>query len=308
MTNSAARSRLVIGKVLLLAAALFMTACAANRVEADNIPTLSLPQPPPRPGKIPPWLIQVDSSGIDGQAFRGVKITVAPTGPLAQDHSLRVVLCPNGHSNYSYDEKVTAYIDIPAGATSVDAIIDVPQRQAWNIMHVQFFEDGVPLKNYEGTLNQSRTGSRFYGDDSVGVLVIDSDAPTRDEFRALMTNIASAQSPVKNQHKLPDVRWLLSTIPANQYAGSTVLSYTTEQFDDAQLLQTYASHEGMDLLPPSELSASWLAQSNADLIVIAWGDLGLLQSKHVRDGRGIFRDRRYFSADLLVDCWLLPDW
>ena len=125
--------------------------------KADNIPTLNLPQPALPPGKIPPWLIQVDSSGIDGQAFRGIKITVAThprNGPTTQDHSLRVVLCPNGHSNYNYDEKVTAYVDIPAGSTSVDAIIDVPQRQTWNIMHVQFFEDGVPLKNYEATLNQ----------------------------------------------------------------------------------------------------------------------------------------------------------
>ena len=252
-------------------------------VSADNIATLSLPQPPPRPGKIPPWLIEVDSSGIDGQAFRGVKITVATdprNGPTAQDHTLRVVLCPNGHSQYNYDEKVTAYIDVPAGSTSVDAIVDVPQRQAWNVMHVQFFENGVPLKNYEATVNQSRTGARYYGDDSVGVLVIDSDAPTRDRYRSLMTTIASAQSPVKNQHKLPDVRWLLATIPVNQYAGNTILNYTTEQYDDAQLLQTYAGHDGMDLLPPSELSTSWLSQSNADLVVISLDDLKLLQSKY----------------------------
>jgi hypothetical protein len=259
-----------------------------EHVQADNIAALSLPQPAPRPGgKVPPWLIQVDSSGIDGQAFRGVKITVTATSTITQDHSLRVVLCPNGHSNYSYDEKVTAYIDIPAGSTSVDAIVDVPQRRTWNVMHVQFFEDGVPLKNYEATLNQSRTGSRAFGDDSVGVLVIDSDAPTRDEYRALMTNIASAQSPVKNQHKLPDVRWLLSAVPSNQYAGNTVLSYTTEKFDDAQLLQTYAGHDGMDLLPPSELSASWLAQSNADLIVISLDDLTLLKTRHAEQHQAL---------------------
>src|SRR3982751_3710834 len=87
------------GVLWICAAVILLATCTL--VQADNIPALSLPQPPSRPGKIPPWLIQVDSSGIDGQAFRGVKITVAATGPLTQDHSLRVVLCPNGHSKYS---------------------------------------------------------------------------------------------------------------------------------------------------------------------------------------------------------------
>jgi hypothetical protein len=275
--------------LVLPAVALLLATCAS--AHADNMAAINLPQPLPRPGKIPPWLIQVDSSGIDGQAFRGVKITVATdprSGPTSQDHSLRVVLCPNGHSDYSYDEKVTAFIDVPAGVSSVDAIIDVPQRQSWNVMHVQFFEDGAPLKNYEATVSQARAGARsFGGDDSVGVLVIDSDAPTRDEYRALMTSIASAQSPVKNQHKLPDVRWLLGAIPSNQIAGNTVLSYTTEKFDDAQLLQTYAGHGGMDLLPPSELSASWLAQSNADLVVISLDDLALLNARHAEQHQAL---------------------
>lgn len=290
MMNIVARMCVAVRGVLVLCAVGFLLLGVEGRAAADNIPALNLPQPAPPPGRIPPWHIQVDSSGVDGQAFRGVKITVATdprSGPTTQDHSLRVVICSNGHSSYSYDEKVTAYIDIPAGATSVDAIVDVPQRQTWNTIHVQFFEDGAPLKGYEGTLNQSRTGTRFYGDDSVGVVVIDADAPTRDDFRALMTNIASAQSLVKNQHKLPDVRWLLSTVPSNQYAGNGVLSYTTEQFDDAQLLQTYAGHDGMDLLPPSELSASWLAQSNADLIVISLDDLKLLKTKHTDQHRAL---------------------
>lgn len=272
-----------IGKLALWAAVAAMAlALAPGQLKADNIPTLSLPQPPPPPGRIPPWQIQVDASGVEGQAFRGVKITVA-TGngsPTTRDHSLRVVLCANGYNKHNYDEKVTAFIEVPNGTASIDAIVEVPQRQAWNALHVQFFEDGSPLRNYEAVHNLMRSGARNAGDDSVGILVIDADAPTRDEFRALMTTITSAQSPLKNQHKLPDVRWLLAAVPANMVAGNTILSYTEERFDDAQLLQTYAGHDGLDLLPPAELSARWLSQSNADLTVISLDDLKLLKAQH----------------------------
>jgi hypothetical protein len=259
-----------------------LTIALPTGVQADNVAALQLPQPGAFRGKIPPWQIQVDGSGVEGGAYRGVKITVAapPGSPYPEAHTLRVVLCPNGHSRFNYDEKVTAYIDVPANAPSVEAIVNVPQRQQWNVMHVEFFEDGVPLKHYDAAYNQMRTGGRYWGDDFASVIVIDADAPTRDQYRNIMTTITSSTSPVKNQHNLPDVRWLLAAIPGNQVNGNNVLSYTTEKYDDAQLLQTFATHGGIDVLPPSELSSSWLSLSNADLIVVSLDDLQLLKEKH----------------------------
>jgi len=263
-------------------AAVLLSLLLTGTIAADNSIVVQLPNTMPRPGQPPrPWKIQVDPSGIDGEAYRGVKITVTErtNTPVTADHSLRVVIYGNGSESY-YDERVTAFIVVPEGKASATAIVDVPQRQQWMQIHVEFHEDGEPLDGCSTYFGLPRMGPRNWGDDSAGVLVIDSDAPTRDQYRALMGTITSAKSPVKGLRQLPDVRWLVAAIPANQVASNAqVLTYTSESYDDAQLLQTFSTHEGVDLLPPEELSSSWLSHSNADLTVISLADLRMLNSQ-----------------------------
>jgi hypothetical protein len=288
---------------LVLAAALLLWCGAAS---ADNAAVLTLPQPPAPKAKIPPWHIQVDPSGVEGQAYRGVKITVAVdprNGPTTENRTLKVILSSNGHSASYYDEKVTSFIEIPEGSTSVDAIIDVPQRRQWNVMHVQFFEDGDPLKNYEASFNPVRTNYRNAGDDMASVLVIDSDAPTRDKYRSYMATITTPSSDIKDKRNLPDVRWLVAAIPSNLVSGNNQnLFYVNNQFDDAQLLQTFASHDSVDIVPPEEFSTRWMSNSNADLTVISLDDLKLLKQQHPGRHEALLRWIRAGGSLMVYGC------
>jgi hypothetical protein len=284
MMQPAALLRLVL---LLSVAVVIGLLVGGATAQAENMPVLNLPlNVPPIPGRPPaprPWSIEVDPSGIEGQVYRGVKVTVTSnSGPVTANRSLRVVLSANGYSEGGRcDERVTAFIDVPEGQSSATVWVDVPQRRQWHWMFVEFYEDGEPLKNCAAGMSIANTSFRSGFNDSAGLLVISQHAPTRNEHRALMTNIASTQSPLKDRHLLPDVRWLLTALPNNQMmSNGLTLSYTPERFDDAQILQTLDKHTGLDLIPPEELSARWLSSSNADLAVISLTDMRYLQEKY----------------------------
>lgn len=259
--------------------------CVPGPLRAESSVVQTLPVfTPARPGRPPPptpWRIQVDPSGVGGQAYRGVEITVTEftNTPLTADHSLRVILRPNHYGSGAYDEQVTGFIEIPEGSSTATAIIDVPQRQQWNSLHVEFHEDGERLEGYTATLGVPRMSYRPAGDDSASVLVIDRDAPTRDEYRAIMATITSPGPNIKDKHNLPDVRWLAAAIPSNLVATNNQnLVYAAGENDDAQLLQTFSAHEGVDIIPPQEVAQRWLSISNADLAVISLDDL-----QHLKD-------------------------
>lgn len=240
----------------------------------------------------PAWSIVVDPSGIEGVAYRAVKVTVtSKTAVLTNDHTLRVVLSTNGYNEYAYDEQVTDYIQLPAGTTSATKFIDFPQRRELYQLHIAFYEDGDLIEGCSTTFGVSRGNARPQDDESTNVLVIDYDAPDRDTHRTLVGTLSMPNMPLRGAHLLPDIRSLVGAVPSN---AVSIAGYSwpqpNDQFDDAQLIQLFTAHDGVDIVPPSDLSDRWLSQSNADLIVISLDDLKKLAAT----------DKPRFDA--LADC------
>ncbi len=187
MMQPAALLRLVLLLSVVVMIGLLVGGATA---QAENMPVLNLPlNVPPIPGRPPaprPWSIEVDPSGIEGQVYRGVKVTVTSnSGPVTANRSLRVVLSANGYSERGRcDERVTAFIDVPEGQSSATVWVDVPQRRQWHWMLVEFYEDGEPLKNCAAGMSIANTSFRSGFNDSAGLLVISQHAPTRNEHRA----------------------------------------------------------------------------------------------------------------------------
>jgi hypothetical protein len=259
---------------------------AGSPCRGEYAPELVLPTfPPLPPGKrmpVAPWSIAVDASGVNGNAFRGIKIRVTSnSGSVAEAHQLQVVISTNSVDGKSYDEQVTATIDVPAGAVTATAMVNVPQRQAnARSVHLVFSEGGQPLRGCADSI--SLPGPNYWSNEErIAVLVIDRSMPTRVEYGKLVASLASAQSPLKGRYELPDVRWMfaasMSESIAEQYPS---LEYVEEKYDDAQLLQALTAVDNLDFLQPAELATSWLSLSNADLIVVDWSDLQYLQSRH----------------------------
>jgi hypothetical protein len=287
----------------MLASILLLLGVDTARAQLNS--TISLPQhalvAPGQPRPPTPYLITVDAAGVDGQAFRGVKVTITSTaGPVAAAQPLRMVLSTNSYDGSYYDEQVTATIELPEGQATVTEVIDIPQRRAWNQIHVTFTEDGRRLKGYSAS---SAGGWRNWSDATASVLVIDSDAPTHDEHRLLSANITNTGSKYKDRHDLPDVRGLIGAIPMNQNTNvSFSLPYGGATVDDAELLRSLGDHPAVDFRQPEECFTRWLSMSNVDLAVVSLGDLQSMKSQQPEQFEALMRWSLAGGSLLVYDC------
>ena len=244
----------------------------------------------PTPGRKNPSKLRltINDRGVDAPGYRTLKITASAWAPVVDERSLRIVLYPNRTDPFDgYDQAVTGYVEIPAGAASGQVTLLVPQAEPWHSMMVDVFEDGRRLNDVSEVYRLSRTGGNYYGE-MPGILFIDRDVPPRGDRENSVRLQKQSAWKGKATHDLPDFRGLLSVFPSSQNNWGNPVPNAVASGDDnrpkaiqdIELLSLVADQQLVEMLPFAELPTQWLELSCYDVVFINREDLSELAAKH----------------------------
>src|SRR5262249_42642724 len=91
--------------------------------------------------------LTVDTAWVDSPGYRPVRIVAKSTiGPVPADRGLSVTFRPMEGYTANESVAVTQTIEIPAGGTTAEMTMAVPQLCQWGRMGLDVYEDGEHLK------------------------------------------------------------------------------------------------------------------------------------------------------------------
>ena len=177
--------------------------------------------------------VTIDTRWVDGQAYRPVRITLAPTTANSSDRVIQAEVQLKYNWRTEYDLGVRQDIVLPAGAPAAEAIIAVPDFVSEDGLRVNFSEDGreLPVLSLSGGFG----GRNMQNDGSMPQIVVLTDSP--EQFK-----------------KAP-----LSQSPAFSGAFESV-----QLADGSQI----AVPNNVCLRKPSEAPRRWLDYSSVDIIAV----------------------------------------
>jgi hypothetical protein len=217
--------------------------------------------------------VNIDTTWVDSSGYRPVQLEFIswPPGPAPADRTIRVEFKPSTwRGGYAWCG-VTKFIEIPQGATSVQASISVPQREQWNTFQFEFYEDGRKLEDLSYQGGMVTVGNYGWTEASPAMLFIDSDAPPRALRAARLSELQIAGE--KNAtFTLPDVRGLAEVRPPPDLMQ---LGYSPDTPANDLSLMTSLTRlwSRIEILPPSDLSTRWIDYTGIDLVFISRKDL-----------------------------------
>ncbi|MCH2130149.1 MAG: hypothetical protein MK179_13455 [Pirellulaceae bacterium] len=225
----------------------------------------------------------VDSRGISANGYRPIVIHFKnrPAVPAIADRRLEVLLRPNVRSSRFGEADVTVShtVEISEGNLGVRKTMLVPQSQFWSSLGVEVYERGRQWKELSQAITVA--GNNTYSEAIPTILIVDADAPVRDQRRSVQNQAGMAQS--KN---LPDVGVLYQCLPDPSGAGtpwsggpSSPNSRLSQGSGDVSTLQNVKGLDAFELLHPSELPSNWLEYSTVDMVFILFDDLQQLIDK-----------------------------
>ncbi|MBW3600919.1 MAG: hypothetical protein KY475_27090, partial [Planctomycetes bacterium] len=192
--------------------------------------------------------VNIDTTWVDGNGYRPVQVQLIPwpPGPAPADRTIRVEFTPQSwRGGYGWCG-VTDFIEIPQGASSVEAVIAVPQREQWSSFNVEFYEDGEKLEDLEYRGAMSFMGNHGWSEASPTMLFIDGDAPPRALRQPRIAELRGAGAK-SDSHKLPDPRALVEMHPAPDL---TRFGYNPDESPtDLTILDSLATWSKIELLP-----------------------------------------------------------
>ncbi|MEX2142580.1 MAG: hypothetical protein WD894_25225 [Pirellulales bacterium] len=203
----------------------------------------------PAAGNTTGLVLTLDTTWLDGNGYRPVRVTVTPTAPTQADRSLRVSFRPDNSI------AVTRDIELPAGFTSVTTTLSVPQVGPWYTIAFDVFEDGEHLRELSFPRSGMGIGmSQYSGDNaSPSILMLNSAANSS----MILNAMSRAGQPV------------LQVGPSNSISTSiTILAGNPRR----QLLVNQAN-----TIPTlADLPDRWIDYSILDVIVASRQDLQTL--------------------------------
>ncbi|MHB0960946.1 MAG: hypothetical protein ACYC0X_33720 [Pirellulaceae bacterium] len=229
----------------------------------------------------------IDTRWVDANGYRPVKITAVPwPAGVAVDRTIHVRLSPTYETTGRQMCRVSGDVFISAGATRGETTLAVPQCEDWGALHVEVSENREPLKDLCGTFSVNSQGGSRPNEAIPAILIIDTDAPTRDARETLFRQraLSGATSTSTPAAQLPDLRQLPgSFITANNNGSTGGPAYSaasTGPPDDVGTLFLLQSLPRVELLPPAELPLRWLDFSCFDMTFISAADLQTLVVQH----------------------------
>lgn len=251
----------------------------------------------------------VDTRWVDANGYRPVRVTALPWPPqsAAASRTIRVDITPRYWSSSPSLQRVTGYVEIPQGATRGETTLAVPPTSINSpMLAITVSEDGTRLDD----LCQEAL-SRSQGDLSEAIpamLIIDADAPTRDEREQLLRarNVSGPASAADSGLKLPDLGQLPLSLydPNYQYqmrsstygvpmpAAGTAGVPAPAPPSDLATLERLAALSRVELLPPGELPQRWIDYTCFDLAFISAADLRSLAANQ----QGVWQALREWLA------------
>lgn len=223
-------------------------------------------------------LIDVDSRWVEANGYRPVRFTIRPTpAPFAAARRVQMVLSLGENWGPThYNVVVRDYIELPAGATSAEKTVLVPQRGESPQLKFEFFEDGYRLTDLEYLGSGMAMMRNIWTEASPAVLFIDDDTPARSQRDSLVKLSASpADAPVN----LMDVRTIRSQIAdpynttnASQVPVASQAALKSTPTTDLATLLLIQNDPRLQMLPLAELPDEMLGFSCFDVVVIDFDD------------------------------------
>ncbi len=196
----------------------------------------------------------IDTRWVSGGAYRPVRITVTPSTPPIADRTLTVELLFGRLWDRRSHLRVVQDIEIPAGSTSVQATLSVPQTAGWSGYQVNVLEDGQLVPQF---------GQSGPGDDH-------AEWAWGEMFPKLLF-VAD---------KLPDTSSIAGLFDAGQF-----YQYRSRgpQAGGPTALPTGAA------ALPEDLPTRWIDYTNLDLALISYEQLASLADQRPEAFRAIVR-------------------
>lgn len=283
-----------------MAAMLLLACCGPLRsVYAENGGLFQLPIAPDKP--VSGLYLELDTRWIDGSGYRPVRVTIATANglPAPADRRLEVTLQPQYYNfnNRNPFPAVTREVQLSQGKTAETHTLLVPQQFLWNSIEITTREDGRRLKELSSESMSVVTTfvNGYYTEAYPATIVFHRNAPERDKRAGWILDQANRRDAGEEVDEIPDFRIFFNeqTLPTNQQLRSQ-LSDSPYQAVSALTFLTRT-----DLLPLSEIPASWQALTSADLIVLEKEDLETV-SRNFPERFDVLRQWLLAGGNLLV--------
>jgi len=272
--------RRVAGAWLLVFCLFAGVPCSPLRADSGSVILLPMGAGKPKNG----LRLQIDTRWVDANGYRPVRVQAInwPPGPTPADRSFRLVLQPQTWRWGIETTTVTQYLEMPQGATRAETTVSIPQDMSWNSLSVEVYEDGVRLRDLCDSIGvPMRSGGYEWSEATPAVLIIDADAPGRDQRNTLVQQgrfgAARRTNPEKN---LPDIRYLVYSFPNVNDPSAYGISGVGSEVTDLDTLMIVQDLQHVDILPPGELPEEWINYTCFDLICISRSDLEQLVAQH----------------------------
>ncbi len=134
-------------KVLLFALVASLCSLSAIRSEGASGGTWTVPQLQPGEVNQTGLTLTIDTIWVDSGGYRPVRFAVKSlTGPVVADRVLSITFRPMQNYTRNASVAVTQTIEIPAGSSSAEATMSVPQLCTWGMFTLDVYEDGESVK------------------------------------------------------------------------------------------------------------------------------------------------------------------
>jgi hypothetical protein len=242
-------------KVLLFALMTVLCGLSATTSEGASGGTWTVPQLQPGEVNNTGLTLTLDTVWVDSGGYRPVRIAVKSlTGPVAADRVLTLTFRPMQNYTQLNSVAVTQTIEIPAGASSAEATMSVPQICTWGMFTLDVFEDGETVKQL--SIPES-------------VSWISSGATTKGDSASPVTLLLSGMDKVSGSLLVNQSMELLCVVPDDVNATIDP-QITSAAGSSAQQAQNTSSPALASAIPSfSQLSKRWIDYTGFDVMVIS---------------------------------------
>ncbi len=267
-------------RLTFLGLVLLLVCCVSQRsAEAETGEKLQLPLAPDKP--VSGLFLEIDTRWIDGSGYRPVRVTVGTVNglPAPADRRLEVTLRPQYYNfnNRNPFPAVTGEMKLSQGKVSETHTLLVPQQFLWNSLEITTREDGRKLKELssDSTSVVTMFVNGQFTEAFPATIVFHRNAPKREDRAGWILDQANRRDAGEEVDEMPDLRIFFNeqSMPGNQQLKSRLAGSPNQAISALTFLTR------TDLLPLSDMPATWQALSSADLIVLELEDLETVARK-----------------------------
>lgn len=213
----------------------------------------------------------VDTSWVESQGYRPVRLTFHPIGKrvFPADRNLVVELRP-GRWNTPLETRleVSRSIELPEGAEAASTTIYVPQDGFYGVYGVRVYEDGQFLSDLSDKPGVRNPNMIWYGDDMPSMVFLTAEVPSIYERRTVAGMRPNSQ-PAELTSGDSMARLTRMTTPLSYGAANvpieTWLAYKWPQIS--------AASPGFEFMNPADLPELLPGLSSVDLMLIQRNEL-----------------------------------